>query len=236
LQAQAPKKYGFERKEKPSLYAKDATNDLKKKGKLKQFLNFGMFLGANFSRFNVNLTDDFLQGQAQDFNGIVNATPRNSPGIMIGAYSNFRLNDFFDLRFCVNGFSGYEFGLDYLYADGSKKSKTVEASMLEFPLLLKYRSQIRGIRGMYFVAGIKPAFLLTSRKDDDENVTVTTRNFSVDYGFGFDVFYDYFKFAPEIRFSHGFTNMLNKSEVNQFNRPLQSLTTHTVTVYLHFGG
>lgn len=231
-----PRKYGFERKNKKSVYAEDAKIELKKTDKWKRFLNFGMFFGPTYSRMNVRLTDEFINGDPTQFNGIVSIVPRTSPGIMIGAYSNFRLNDFFDIRFCINGFAGYEFGLDYNYLNGTTKSKIVEASMLELPLLLKYRSQLRGLRGMYLIAGIKPSFLLTSRKNDLENVTVNTRDIEIDYGFGLDRFYDYFKFSPEIRFSHGLFNMLNKQEVNQFNKPLRSFTVHTVTLYLHFGG
>jgi hypothetical protein len=236
IYAQAPRKYGFERKEKKSIYAEDASLELKRSDKLKKFLNFGMFFGPTFSRMNVGLTNDFIQGDPNQFNGLVAISPRSSAGIMIGAYSNFRLNDFFDFRFCVNGFAGYEFGLDYIYQNGTTKSKLVEASMLELPILIKYRSQLRGTRGLYLVAGIKPSFLLTNRKNDDENVTVNTRDIAIDYGFGLEKFYSYFKFAPEIRFSHGLMNMLNKQELNQFNRPLQSVSFHTVTLYLHFGG
>ncbi len=231
-----PRKYGFERKNKKSIYAEDAKLELKKTDKWKRFLNFGMFFGPTYSKMNIQLADEFINGNPSQFNGLLSIVPRTSPGIMIGAYSNFRVSDFFDVRLCVNGFAGYEFGLDYNYQNGTTKSKVVEASMLELPLLIKYRSQLRGLRGMYLIAGVKPSFLLTSRKNDLENVTVNTRDIAIDYGFGLDIFYSYFKFAPEIRFSHGLLNMLNKQQINQFNKPLKSMTEHTVTIYLHFGG
>jgi hypothetical protein len=56
---------------------------------------------------------------------------------------------------------------------------------------------------------------------------------SVDYGFGFDLFYEYFKLSPELRFSHGITNMLVK-DPNVYSKALDRLSSHTVSFYLYF--
>ncbi len=233
----AQRQYWFERNKKPSFYAQDAEQKLKTSNRILRPLHFGMFFGATFSGFRVGLQDDFIQNtNPAQYGGIVSVVPKNGAGLIIGAYSNLRISDFWDFRFCVNGFAGYERSLEYTFANGEKISKTVEASMFELPILFKYRSQLRGTRGLYLIGGIKPSFLLTSRKNDAKNITVKTQDFSIEYGFGFEIFYPYFKFAPELRFSHGFNNMLNDAEQNDFNTPLKSLTTHSAILILHFGG
>ncbi len=233
----AQRQYWFERSNKKALYTQDAEPKLKTSNRILKPLHFGMFFGATFSAFNVKLQEDFIQNNnPAQYGGIVSVVPKNGSGLVIGAYSNLKISDFWDFRLCVNGFAGYERTIEYTFANGEKKSKTVEASMLELPILFKYRSQLRGTRGLYLIGGIKPSFLLTSRKNDDKNITVKTQDFSVEYGIGLEIFYPYFKFAPELRFSHGFNNMLNDAEVNDFNRPLKSLTTHSAILILHFGG
>jgi hypothetical protein len=235
--AQRKNKYWFERGNSPSFYAQDADPKLKTSNRILRPLHFGMFFGATFSGFRVGLQDAFIQNtDPTQYGGIVSVVPKNSAGLIIGAYSNLKISDFWDFRFCVNGFAGYERSLEYTFANGEKKSKVVEASMFELPILFKYRSQLRGTRGLYLIGGIKPSFLLTSRKNDAKNITVKTQDFSIEYGFGLEIFYPYFKFAPELRFSHGFNNMLNDAEQNEFNTPLKSLTTHSAILILHFGG
>jgi hypothetical protein len=85
------------------------------------------------------------------------------------------------------------------------------------------------------VGGIKPAIEIGSNKKDKGTQDLRTNNvdLSVDYGFGFDLFYEYFKLSPELRFSHGISNMLVK-DTNIYSTALQRLSSHTVSFYLYF--
>ncbi|MBC8112182.1 MAG: PorT family protein, partial [Verrucomicrobia bacterium] len=67
---------------------------------------------------------------------------------------------------------------------------------------------------------------------------LTTENidFSVEYGFGFDLYYAFFKLSPELRFSHGVSNLLIADSGNIYNRNLSRLTTHNVSFILYFDG
>jgi hypothetical protein len=56
---------------------------------------------------------------------------------------------------------------------------------------------------------------------------------SLDYGIGYEQFFEFFKFAPELRFSHGLTNMLVPAK-NSAGNGISKMTTHTVTLYLNF--
>jgi hypothetical protein len=87
---------------------------------------------------------------------------------------NYKLADFFDLRITPK-VAFYEHRLQYKYTDGSAlgqetHEELVETTMVEFPILLKYKSERRGNIRMYMIGGIKPA-IEASGKKKLENVT-----------------------------------------------------------------
>ena len=61
-------------------------------------------------------------------------------------------------------------------------------------------------------------------------IDTQTSDFTLDYGVGYERFFEFFKFSPELRFSHGLKNVFQGSSNTGINR----LTTHTVTLYLNF--
>ena len=88
---------------------------------------------------------------------------------------------------------------------------------------------------MYMLAGIKPALEVGSKKNEIQNDRLRARviDFNIEYGLGFDMYYPLFKFSPEIRFSHGFVNM-KVDDPNEYARSINTMLTHTVTLYFNF--
>ena len=218
-----------------SLYTQQADQHLFRKNRLKNRLNFGFQLALMRSNLTPTYSDSYLA--TANAGGLQNIYALPSPGFVIGGYSSYRVKDLFDIRVHFNFFASYERRLQYDYI-GTKKPelKSVEASMFEIPILIKYRAQIRGISNMYLVAGIKPSFSLSQKSEDQERVLLLNQDLTIEYGFGFDVFFPYFKFAPEIRFSHGIINVLQVKNDNFYTNQLKRLTSHTATLYFHFGG
>ncbi|QHL87279.1 outer membrane beta-barrel protein [Nibribacter ruber] len=103
----------------------------------------------------------------------------------------------------------------------------------EFPVLIKYESLRRKNTQMYFIAGVKPSIVVGGQKKDNQILQVGTSDFSVDFGVGLDMFYPFFKFAPELRFSRGITD-LHKPVDNNFNNSIQRMSSNTITLYLNF--
>ena len=101
--------------------------------------------------------------------------------------------------------------------------------------MLKVRSERKKNFRMYILGGVKPSMEIGSRLKERTEAQLRTlsSDIAVEYGFGFDIYFEMFKFAPEIRFSHGFNNMLNE-DPNIFATSVESLKSHTVTIYLNF--
>jgi Outer membrane protein beta-barrel domain len=222
-------------KKAKSEYSEEANPTLFRKNRLSSRLHFGFQLALLRSNVDVKYSPEYLNGNHEL--SAVNASP--SPGFIIGGHACLRISDFWDFKPQFNFFAAYERKLTYQYTENSKKPteiRTVESAMFEVPLLLKYRAKLRNITNMYWVLGVKPSFSLSQKSADKEKVLLRNQDISIEYGFGFDVFFPYFKFAPELRFSHGLMNVLNTGNQNFYTRQLSRLTTHSATLYFHFGG
>lgn len=227
-------------------YNRHAHSSLKrsKRKHLHHPVHYGFFIGGHSSRFISSVTDSYANGTLPTMNlGGINVTPTNispnsSMGFSLGFVVNFKLADFWDVR-VLPTVAFYERTIDYTVQDNlglvsANITQILESTMVELPILLKYKSQLRGITGMHLVAGIKPGISVTSQEEEEEGSLRTTGfDLAIEYGLGFDSFFKFFKFSPEIRFSHGIINNL-EADNTPFALPLQGLTTNSISLYLHF--
>lgn len=206
----------------------------KRKSRDLRFLNYGFFIGASSTKFIADFSSS-VGGSPTDTASTVArlVTPQSSIGFSLGFVMNFNIDKTWAVRLLPT-YSIYERSINYNFADSSSVSQVVATNMVEIPLLLKYRSQLRGTKGMYMVAGVKPAFSVSAQQAEDAEVLrVSNTNISIEYGFGFDVHFSFFRFSPELRFSHGIGNMLIQDN-NRLTTPIKTLLTHNVSLFLHF--
>ena len=110
--------------------------------------------------------------------------------------------------------------------------------MLEIPLLFKYKSVRRSNVNMYLMAGPNFQFEAAGRGDGvkiKQGLELKNFNTTFDVGMGFDIFFQLFKFTPEIRYSFGFRNLL-PDKPNDFDAALSKLTTHNANFITFEGG
>lgn len=198
-----------------------------------RFLSYGFLIGVHTSAYQLKYSERFT---SPELDSLYSINPRWSGGFTLGFLVNLNVADFLDIRMLPQ-VSFYEHSLEYERIDDQTIEELVETTVVEFPLLMKYKSERRGNTRMYFVGGIKPGFEASGKNDidevSDENIDIKTLNFSFDIGFGVDIYYPLFKFSPEIRFSKGLTNMLG-NEDNVFGAGIDRLNTNTITLYLIF--
>ena len=126
-------------------------------------ISYGFSIGIHTSSYQLNYADRFV---TQDFDTVHSVVPTFNPGFSLGFLVNLRLHEFLDLRLMPKaGF--YDHELVYRYTDRSEKSQLVETTIVEFPLLLKYKSMRRGNVRMYIVGGMTPAMFNFSGKCED---------------------------------------------------------------------
>jgi hypothetical protein len=192
-----------------------------------RILHYGFSIGVGTSGYHAKLSQQFL-------NDTVNyVRPTFSAAFTLGFVVSFRLAEHFDMRLLPTvGF--YQHQINYKFPN-STSTQSIESTFLEFPLLLKYKSQRRRNSRMYLVAGGKLSVEAGSKKKEKKKTELRTQStdFAIEYGVGFDFYMPLFKFSPELRMSHGFVNMLN-ADPNIYSQSISKLTTHTLTLYLHF--
>ncbi|HAS58852.1 MAG TPA: port-like protein, partial [Algoriphagus sp.] len=113
---------------------------------------------------------------------------------------------------------------------------TSEATMVELPLLMKYKSVRFNNTRMYFLGGGSYQFRTKSQEEANlEDLVTTGQDFTIEMGMGFEIYFKFFKFAPEIRFSHGLNNLYQAENTNPDIRDaLTSVRRKTITLYLNF--
>lgn len=198
-----------------------------------RFLSYGFLIGIHTSAYQLKYSDEFVD---RSLDSVYSITPKWSAGFSLGFIVNMRVSDLLDLR-ATPKVAFYEHSLEYQRLDEPIIEELVETTIVELPILLKFKSERRGNTRMYFVGGIKPGFEASGKNDvesiGDDNLMVKEFNTSLDVGFGLDIYYPLFKFSPEVRFSKGITNILG-SENNEFSAGIDRLNTNTVTLYLLF--
>jgi hypothetical protein len=196
-------------------------------------LTYGFLIGLHTTSYQLKYSDAFADPTR--FDTLHSVIPSWKPGFSLGFIVNYRLNDVLDLRLTPK-VAFYEHEVTYRYTDNTpSESRLVETTMVEMPLLLKYKSERRGNVRMYMIGGVKPAIQASGQKEfeNSETLEVKTSNFHLEAGFGFDLYYPLFKFSPEIRFSRGIVDILEDRN-NPFGQPLRRVNTNTLTIYFLF--
>lgn len=196
-------------------------------------LTYGFLIGLHTTTFQLNYSEKFLN--SPDLVNLNSVVPDWSPGFSLGFIVNYRIADFFDIRLTPE-VAFYENKIRYQYIDGTHDDQLIETTMVEFPILLKYKSERRDNVRMYMIGGIKPAIDASGKKKLDqstESLEVKGTNLSLEAGLGFDLYFPLFKFSPELRYSRGLVNMLDNT-TNIYGQPLQRVNTNTITLYLLF--
>ena len=199
-----------------------------------KWLHYGFYLGIETFQYRLRYSDLFI---TPEMDSVISINPAQTYGpVNIGFVVNFKLAEFLNLRLLPK-FGINERKIEYTY-NNSRETQILEAVTMSFPVLLKYKSVRRGNYRMYLVGGINPSIRVGGKKDTNkeiEKLLIKDSDLSIEFGFGLDIYYPFFKFSPEIRFSRGIVNNLS-SETNFYSKGIDRLTTNSISLFLYFEG
>lgn len=204
----------------------------------KQPIHFGFLLGFNYTNFIVHPAKDLKER----FDTVYVIEASRQPGFNLGILADLRLGEYFNLRFLPDlAFASRK--IDYTF-NGTNGiyvlSKEIESTFIDFPLLLKYKSERINNYRAYLIGGAKYSIDVASQKDvnsqliRDKIVKITNSDFGYEVGMGFDFYNKYFKFSPEIRFGFGLKNVLINEPDNVFANSIERLNSKTILVSFIF--
>ncbi|SET30818.1 type IX secretion/gliding motility protein PorT/SprT [Hymenobacter actinosclerus] len=203
-------------------------------------LHLGLYVAPNFSRYLIEQAPGYPRQEHVSANSII------SPGFSVGFLGDLRLGNYGALTFAP-GVSfltrriefkdqGYvQNAVQYPNDPEKIEDQEIGSTQVDFPIMFKLKSERRRNTRVYLIAGVKPSLNIGgSRKNPDVNLLqAADSDFAIEYGVGLDLFYPFFKFSPELRFSNGLKNLYVPSTNDVYSRSLQSMKSNTVTLYLN---
>lgn len=200
-------------------------------------IHFGFFLGLNTMDFGIDLS----RTPQDDGNVYLAEVSSLMPGFTAGIISDLRLNRYFNLRFSPSiNFS--ERKLTYRI-EGDNSGNITKQNLLSIPLMLplhiKYSAErIHNFRPYVLAGG---GVYLEFGRDKERDILLKPFDYYVEFGTGCDIYFPFFKFAPELKFAIGFNNMLTPIPQrdpggydSKYSNALSKLTTKMLTLSFNF--
>ncbi|WP_276498102.1 porin family protein [Pontibacter litorisediminis] len=219
--------------------AQQKVNAINKPGYDERPVHYGFYLALPLTKYNLQHSQEYVDRLRNGSEEAIN--PKNDIGFYTGLVLNVRLADYLDARF-VPGVGFYSRTIEFKNVDIAEETadvmfETISNTMIELPVLLKYKAKRRSNYRPYMVAGVKPGIDLGKGNNGaktDNFLEVEKFDLALEYGIGIDIFYPYFKFAPELRFSHGLMNQHKVLPNSTYSRSIDRLTHHNVSLILFF--
>jgi len=214
-------------------------------------LHFGFTFQYVASEFKILKRADWKGPFPDSFNGLpmIDSEMRSlsspvTPGFGLGFVSDYRLGDNANLRF-TPGMVFADRIVNYEFADPTfNVEKKVQATLMDLPLGIKLKSDRRRNFSAYMIAGAKYSIDITSKKktgdlglNPSEKYLKNNKN-TVWYeaGVGFDLYFEFFKMSPEIKFAQSMKSVLRDDDrlENPYTAPIDKLFIRNFQFSLYF--
>lgn len=195
-------------------------------------LHFGFTLATNSGRMLVDMKSDLFP-----YDTLRNVTAKFFPGIGLGGIVNLHLGNNFDIRLMAPVISFVQRNLVYDFENSTKEVK-IESAYCDASLLFKYKSDRRKNTRVYVIGGGRISYDFASTIDKNrglQNPVVSLIPFTYGWeaGFGLDMYFEYFKFSPEIKLCSTLNNAMYKDGYI-FTDYIDKLNPQLIQISLHF--
>ena len=196
--------------------------------------HFGMSLDFGFFNLVNDYTDNF-----QNHPDVLSIETDSDLGLGVSfILPDLRLNNRLNFRNVLSVKTvqrniRYRFNPEY---DGpTEVTKNVESWFVELGCHLKYRADRINNSRVYIFFGPNIGVDMASEKDvEDETIFKLNRsNFALEIGAGCDFYFEYFKFAPQIKYSYGLKNLIVE-DGTIYTSPLEGFYTRGLQISLTF--
>ncbi|MDR1652223.1 MAG: PorT family protein [Prevotellaceae bacterium] len=188
-------------------------------------LHFGFFVGLNAFDFDVRYKNDV------QFDGVKYAVAdaRLKPGFTVGVITDFRLHDYWNLR--INPMLQFaERELTYKNLTNNELTRhNIISVPVSLPVYLKYSAERTGNYKPYLIGGVGVSYDLS--RNEEKPVLLRAFDFYVEFGLGCDLYFSFFKLAPELKLAIGFNDLL--TPLNERNSGFISDTDRKYTNMLN---
>ncbi len=203
----------------------------------KQYMHFGMSLGLNTMDFTIRLSDKIFH-----MDTVYAVECLRQPGFNINIVTNYNLYDNLSIRFLPGLIFG-ERDLRYTIRNTDTTLNYVlmkiESTFLDFPLLIKYKSdRVNNFRA-YLIGGGSFKYDLAAKThikpEEKPLIRLIRPDVYYELGVGFDFFLEYFKFAIELKLAVGTRNAVVYDD-SQYTTSIEKMNSKMVILSFLFEG
>ena len=148
--------------------------------------------------------------------------PSFSPGFSVGIIGDMFVNPYMNLRFTPTLHFGDKEVIFIEQNTAETFSYVVRSNYLSFPLAIKYSALRLNNYRPYLIGGVYGALDLGRKKDTP--LLLRGVDYGLEFGVGCDFYLPYFKLCPELRFSFGLADLLQKDRSDLSNKELMKYT------------
>ena len=197
---------------------------------------FGLTFGYNSSNFQIDYSKNaILNDSFQVVEGIAGS------GLNVSMIANMKLGEYFDFRF-LPGFSFVDHKFEYVTTFSNvRQTRNIESVLVQAPFQVRFKSDPFHDMRVFVLAGVKYSYDVASnarirQEQAVRAVLLSPHDFSVEVGAGFQFFFPFFIFSPELKYSQGIGNILIYNSNLEQTNVIEKVLTRTFTISLHFEG
>jgi hypothetical protein len=207
----------------------------------KHKFHFGFVLAYNYADFYTDLKPNRFA-----VDSLMNLRVSGTSGFNLGIISSWNVTPTLSFRLLPT-LCFQERNFDYTYFKMPDTTtfwrKTVESAFLDFPLVMKMRTERIGNFAAYALFGGRFGIDMASNKDVENNSTnlrdqivkIKKTDYGLEVGGGFDFFLQYFKFGVELKLGVGLKNIILQDNTH-FIDPIEALRSKVWTLSFTFEG
>jgi len=165
--------------------------------------------------------------------------PNYSPGFAVGIISDLYLNRSLNLRAIPTLYLGDKHFLFREQASGEENRSHIRNNYISLPLHIKISGERFNNFRPYALLGAYGSLELASRKN--RAVLLKPYDYGIEFGVGCDFYLPLFKLAPELRFSFGLPDIIEKEQsdlkdenLQKYAKSLSKATQRMITLSFHF--
>ncbi len=187
---------------------------------------FGLSISYNTSTLHPSKHPLFLQNDS-----VLSVEPGSSGGIALGLVATLQLSPRFSLRanpqLIIGGAKYFTYSLKYpTFFEKEIEKKTLPSTIVSFPFQVKFNSDRIGNFRTYLLGGVKYDMDLSSNsqaRNAEDLVKLKKNDFGFEAGVGFNFFFHYVTFSPELKISNGLSNIHSRDPNLKYSNVLDKL-------------
>ena len=192
---------------------------------------FGLSVSYNHSYLHPSKHPKFLQDDS-----VLSVDPGSSGGIGLGLLGTLQLSPRFSLRtnpqLIIGGAKYFTYSLKYPTSNENLiEKKILPSTIVSFPLQVKFNSDRIGNFRTYLMGGIKYDMDLASNsqaRNAEDIVKLSKSDYGYEAGIGFNFYFPFVTFSPEIKISNGLSNIHSRDPNLKYSNVLDKLQSRMI--------